>query len=134
MGGVFALSAQLNGGTHVYFIVDSGAATVQIPEEAVEEMKRNGTLTEAEAELHPQANVITRAVGAEGELELDKVTGRAVAGDVFLLCSDGLFKAIAEDGIAGRLRDGVTAEALIEAAVAEGARDNVTAIIVRVGE
>lgn len=48
MGGVFVLSAQLNGGTHVYFIVDSGAATVQIPEEAVEEMKRNGTLTEAD--------------------------------------------------------------------------------------
>jgi len=48
MGGVFALSAQLNGGTHVYFIVDSGAATVQVPEEAVEEMKRNGTLTEAD--------------------------------------------------------------------------------------
>ena len=48
MGGVFVLSALLNGGTQVYFIVDSGAATVQIPEEAVEEMKRNGTLTEAD--------------------------------------------------------------------------------------
>src|SRR5882757_4490769 len=48
MGGVFVLSARLNGGTQVYFIVDSGAATVQIPEEAVEEMKRNGTLTEAD--------------------------------------------------------------------------------------
>jgi clan AA aspartic protease (TIGR02281 family) len=48
MGGVFVLSARLNGGTQVYFIVDSGAATVQVPEEAVEEMKRNGTLTEAD--------------------------------------------------------------------------------------
>lgn len=48
MGGVFALSARLNGASHVYFIVDSGAATVQVPEEAVEEMKRNGTLTEAD--------------------------------------------------------------------------------------
>jgi clan AA aspartic protease (TIGR02281 family) len=48
MGGVFVLSAGLNGATQVYFIVDSGAATVQIPEEAVEEMKRNGTLTEAD--------------------------------------------------------------------------------------
>jgi clan AA aspartic protease (TIGR02281 family) len=48
MGGVFVLSAHLNGSTQVYFIVDSGAATVQIPEEAVEEMKRNGTLTEAD--------------------------------------------------------------------------------------
>ena len=48
MGGVFVLSALLNSGTQVYFIVDSGAATVQIPEEAVEELKRNGTLTEAD--------------------------------------------------------------------------------------
>jgi aspartyl protease family protein len=48
MGGVFVLSANLNGGTQAYFIVDSGAAMVQIPEEAVEEMKRKGTLTEAD--------------------------------------------------------------------------------------
>lgn len=48
MGGVFVLSGRLNGSTPVYFIADSGAATVQIPEEAVEEMKRNGTLTEAD--------------------------------------------------------------------------------------
>jgi len=48
MGGVFVLSALMNRGTQVYFIVDSGAATIQVPEEAVEEMKRNGTLTEAD--------------------------------------------------------------------------------------
>ncbi len=48
MGGVFVLSTRLNGGTQVYSIVDSGAATVQIPEEAVEEMKRNGTLADAD--------------------------------------------------------------------------------------
>lgn len=48
MGGVFVLSARLAGSTQAYFIVDSGAATVQIPEETVEEMKRNGTLTDAD--------------------------------------------------------------------------------------
>ena len=48
MGGVFVLSALLNGSTQAYFIVDSGAATVQIPEEAAEELKRNGSLTEAD--------------------------------------------------------------------------------------
>ncbi len=48
MGGVFVLSARLAGSTQVYFIVDSGAATVQIPEEAVEELKRAGKLTEAD--------------------------------------------------------------------------------------
>jgi clan AA aspartic protease (TIGR02281 family) len=48
MGGVFVLSALLNGSTQAYFIVDSGAATVQIPEEVAEQLKRNGTLTEAD--------------------------------------------------------------------------------------
>jgi hypothetical protein len=48
MGGVFVLSARLDGGTQAYFIVDSGAATVQIPQETVEAMKRNGTLADAD--------------------------------------------------------------------------------------
>lgn len=48
VGGVFVLSALLNSGTQAYFIVDSGAATVQIPEETAEELRRNGTLTEAD--------------------------------------------------------------------------------------
>lgn len=47
-GGVFVLSARVADSTEVYFIVDSGAATVQIPEEEVEEMKRAGKLTEAD--------------------------------------------------------------------------------------
>ncbi len=48
MGGVFVLPAVINGGTKSYFIVDSGAANVQIPEEVAEEMKRTGTLTESD--------------------------------------------------------------------------------------
>jgi clan AA aspartic protease (TIGR02281 family) len=48
VGGVFVLSALLNGGTQAYFIVDSGAATVQIPEETAEELRRTGTLIEAD--------------------------------------------------------------------------------------
>jgi aspartyl protease family protein len=48
MGGVFVLPATINGGAKVYFIVDSGAANVQIPEDVADEMRRNGTLTEAD--------------------------------------------------------------------------------------
>ncbi len=49
MGGVFVLPATINGTSTAYFIVDSGASNVQIPEELAEEMKRNGTLTEADS-------------------------------------------------------------------------------------
>jgi hypothetical protein len=48
MGGVFVLSGLLDSSTQAYFIVDSGAATVQVPEEAVEEMKRKGALTDGD--------------------------------------------------------------------------------------
>jgi aspartyl protease family protein len=48
MGGVFVLPAVINGGTRSYFIVDSGAANVQIPEEVAEEMRRAGTLAESD--------------------------------------------------------------------------------------
>ena len=48
MGGVFVLPALLNGSAHVYFIVDSGAATVQIPQETADELRRNGSLTDAD--------------------------------------------------------------------------------------
>lgn len=48
VGGVFVLSALINGDTQTYFIADSGAATVQIPEETAEALRRNGTLTDAD--------------------------------------------------------------------------------------
>jgi len=100
----------------------------------VQEMVERGDLAEHEADAHPHANVITRAVGGEGVLDLDKVSGRIAPGDLFLLCSDGLFKALPEAEVARRLRDGDTVEALIGAALAAGARDNVSAVSVRAAD
>ncbi|MCK8785137.1 protein phosphatase 2C domain-containing protein [Roseomonas sp. NAR14] len=97
----------------------------------VQELVDQGTLTEAEAERHPHANVITRAVGGDGPLELDKVADRLAPGDCYLLCSDGLFKALPEAEIATLLAGEATAAALIEAALARTARDNVTAVVIR---
>jgi protein phosphatase/serine/threonine-protein phosphatase Stp1 len=94
----------------------------------VQELVDQGTLSEDEAESHPQANVITRAVGAQGELELDKVSGRIAEGDRYLLCTDGLFKTMAEAEIAAMLSAGGDAAAIVTEAVGRGARDNVSAI------
>jgi protein phosphatase/serine/threonine-protein phosphatase Stp1 len=96
----------------------------------VQELVDQGTLREEEAESHPQANVITRAVGAQGELELDKVSGRIVEGDRYLLCTDGLFKTMAEAEIAAMLTGGADAAAIVTEAVGRGARDNVSAVAV----
>lgn len=94
----------------------------------VQELIDQGSLTEDEAEGHPQGNVITRAVGAAGELELDKVTGDVAAGDRFLLCSDGLYRTLDMPTMAGLLIRPDAAAALVDLAVQRGARDNVTAI------
>ncbi|MDE1897273.1 MAG: serine/threonine-protein phosphatase [Rhodospirillales bacterium] len=102
----------------------------------VQELVDAGTLRPEEAETHPHANIITRAVGADDDaLELDKVIGQIQPGDRFLLCSDGLSKTLSEQEIHGLLGapDGVPpTELLIAAALAHRVNDNVTAVVVEV--
>lgn len=102
----------------------------------VQELVDAGSLSLEEAERHPHANVITRAVGADDdELELDKVIGQIQPGDRFLLCSDGLSKTLSEQEIQGLLGapEGVPpTELLIHAALAHRVNDNVTAVVVEV--
>jgi protein phosphatase/serine/threonine-protein phosphatase Stp1 len=102
----------------------------------VQELVESGKLAAEDAERHPHANVITRAVGADAEaLELDKVIGQAEPGDRFLLCSDGLSKTLSDAEIASLLAapEGVPPpELLIAAALAHRVNDNVTAVVVEV--
>ena len=121
------------GDSRAYLLRGGALARVTRDHSVVQEMVEAGLIDDGDAESHPQANVITRAVGAAGELELDKVSSRIAPGDVFLLCSDGLFKALAESEIAALLAGGGGPDALIEAALANAARDNVTALVVRAG-
>ncbi len=101
----------------------------------VQELIDAGTVTEEEAERHPLANIITRAVGTQPELTLDKVSDRLAVNDVFLLCSDGLTKMVPETEIAAVLEvEPITRvpEALIALALAHGGKDNVTVVAVQV--
>ncbi len=102
----------------------------------VQELVDGGTLSAEEAESHPHANVITRAVGADDDdLELDKVIGQVLPRDRFLLCSDGLSKTLSETEIANLLGapEGMPpTELLIGAAIARNVNDNVTAIVVQI--
>jgi serine/threonine protein phosphatase Stp1 len=119
------------GDSRAYLLRDGVLQRITRDHSLVQEMVDQGTLTEVEAEAHPQANVILRAVGAAGELVLDKVSGQIAPGDMLLLCSDGLFKALPAEELAAMLLQGATAAAIIDAAVARGARDNVSAVLVR---
>jgi PPM family protein phosphatase len=101
----------------------------------VEEMRRKGQLTEAQAQDHPQRSIITRALGPEPEVEPDVQTVSAAPGDVFLICSDGLTTMLSEEQIA-KLLSGATSmaaavKALVEEANRAGGRDNITALAFR---
>src|SRR4029077_6762739 len=104
----------------------------------VDELMRQGRLTPEEAEEHPQRSVITRALGPELDVEVDTRSFRARAGDVYLLCSDGLTTMVSEQELAtllrghARLRD--AGEALIAAANQAGGRDNITVLLVRLDD
>ncbi len=101
----------------------------------VQELIDTGAITAAEADTHPHANIITRAVGAEEPVVLDKITDAVRNGDRFLLCSDGLTKTLSETEIARLLADDSgagPAKALIAAALARNASDNITAVAVDV--
>lgn len=80
------------------------------------------------------ANMITRAVGAAEELDVDALTLAVRDGDMLLLCSDGLSNPVDEHGIAGALASGDCAQAaqsLVAQALANGGRDNITVVVVR---
>lgn len=104
----------------------------------VEELRRQGRLTEEEAEDHPQRSIITRALGPEPEVDIDTHTHRARDGDVFLLCSDGLTTMVSEERLAEVLAESksldVAARALVKEANAAGGKDNITVIAFRVAD
>ena len=99
----------------------------------VQEMVGEGLVSAEEAAEHPDSNLITRAIGVAEDLVLDSVMFDVEIGDVFLLCSDGLSGELSDPDIARELLEenpGEACNALVEQALARGARDNVTAVIV----
>ncbi|HET8564941.1 MAG TPA: Stp1/IreP family PP2C-type Ser/Thr phosphatase [Solirubrobacterales bacterium] len=101
----------------------------------VEEMRRKGQLTDAQAEDHPQRSIITRALGPEPEVQVDLQTVPAQPGDVFLICSDGLTTMLDDEKIAHLLTRATSLQSAVRALVDEanraGGRDNITVVAFR---
>ena len=96
----------------------------------VGEMLRAGELTKQQAGLHPNGHVITRAIGVQCDgMLVEKVIGYLEPGDRFLLCSDGLTKALQTEEILVHIEASDPAAALVAAALAANATDNVTALV-----
>jgi protein phosphatase len=124
------------GDSRAYLLRDGELRRITEDHSLVEELLRQGRLTEEEAEEHPQRSIITRALGPEPEVEVDTVSLIAAAGDVVLICSDGLTSMVPEATVGEILRDAPditsAAEALVAAALDAGGRDNVTVVLFRV--
>jgi PPM family protein phosphatase len=123
------------GDSRAYCLRDGELLRLTDDHSLVDELMRQGRLTPEEAIEHPQRSVITRALGPEGTVEVDTRSFSARAGDIYLLCSDGLTTMISEQEIAAvllahaRLRD--AGEGLIAAANEAGGRDNITVVLLR---
>jgi protein phosphatase len=103
----------------------------------VQQQVDEGLISVERVKSHPLRNVILRAVGLKEELALDVLRGSTLAGDLFLLCSDGLTDMLPDAKIAAILQTegdlNSKADALIEAANAAGGGDNITAVLVGIG-
>ncbi len=115
-----------------------GEELTQVTEDhsQVQEMVKRGQITPAEALVHPRRNVVTRAVGTGGDHEVEAWDIPAEDGDRILVCSDGLTNEVADKVIAKLLKENSGAQdatdALIEAAMKSGARDNISVIVIGV--
>ncbi|PAU61556.1 serine/threonine protein phosphatase [Pseudomonas sp. PIC25] len=100
----------------------------------VQELVDSTLLSEAEARSHPLANIVTRAVGAQEQLELASVELDVLPDDCFLLCSDGLNKTVEDDELREVLGYAAPYEmvrSLVHLGLTRGAPDNITAVVVK---
>jgi PPM family protein phosphatase len=127
------------GDSRAYLLRGGALKPVTEDHSLVAELVRSGDLTRDQAAEHPQKNLITRALGADEEVEVDTAVVPVEAGDRFLLCSDGLSDMVQENRIGEILADAPgdpekPARRLVSAALDAGGADNVTVIVVDVKE
>jgi PPM family protein phosphatase len=126
------------GDSRAYLFRDGELKRLTSDHSLVEELRRQGRLTEEQASEHPQRSIITRALGPEPDVDVDTMTYPVRPGDVILLCSDGLTTMLSEEQIAEALRSTPdlrrAVRRLIRAANDAGGRDNITVVAFRLEE
>jgi PPM family protein phosphatase len=125
------------GDSRAYLVRDEQMEQLTEDHSLVSELVKSGKLSEEEAHLHPQRNMITRAVGSDPDVDVDGFTIEAEEGDVFLICSDGLTDMVEDEEILELVhqnRDDLekAVKALVAAANRGGGEDNITAVAFRI--
>ena len=122
------------GDSRIYRLRDGNLTQITRDHSLVEELVEAGIITKEEARSHPRRNIITRALGTEGDNQPDLILEDNHPGDCWLLCSDGLSGMVRDEAIAAEMKKGdpeEAADALIRLALAAGGLDNVTLILCR---
>jgi protein phosphatase len=126
------------GDSRAYLFRDEVLEQLTEDHSLVADLVRSGRLTPEEAEVHPQRSVITRALGTDAAVTVDSFSIEAKAGDVYLLCSDGLTTMLGSDPVRKALAETSSLEEaarrLIGEANAAGGEDNVTVVLFAVAE
>ena len=123
------------GDSRAYCLHEGKLQQVSEDHSVVGELVRNGVLTEEQARVHPFRNVITRAVGTERDIEVDVTVLEKVPGDLYLLCSDGLYEYVTNEQMQDILLEmplEQAADELLRLALKGGGGDNITVLIAEV--
>jgi protein phosphatase len=124
------------GDSRIYQLIGENLLQLTDDHSFVAELIKNGTITEEEAKIHPQRNVLTRALGTQGHLEFEVNSFSIHPGDKFLLCSDGLTSIVDEKNIKeilmSKKEPQIIADQLVEKANNNGGTDNITVIVIEV--
>lgn len=122
------------GDSRLYVVNGQGITQITRDHSLVEEMVRLGEMDKADAKYHPDKNIITRAIGVMPEVSVDFFETTLEAGDIVLMCTDGLTNMVDDEDIKRIVlaqRDMVErAEKLVEAANENGGRDNITVVLI----
>jgi len=122
------------GDSRLYRIRDQAIEQITTDHSEVQNLIDQGLLLPEEAETHPSANVITRAIGASDNLYLSVGVEQIEDNDIYLLCSDGLYRDISEkEMLELALRGDVTSTCsdLMSLALSREAKDNITIIVAK---
>ncbi len=121
------------GDTRAYLVTDGHMELVTRDHSLVQRLKELGQLTDEEAEVHPQRNVLYRAIGQGDTLEVDAATRRLPPSSRIVICSDGLWGVIGDDQMAEILREcedpQEACDRMVQAANESGGPDNITVLI-----
>ena len=123
------------GDSRLYRLKNSFLEQITLDHSYVETLVRNGELTPEQARVHPMKNILTQAVGATSDIEVETGNFKIEGGEIFLLCTDGLTNMVEDAAIKKILVESQNpADDLIQAALDNGGHDNITAIVVCVDD